>query len=163
MRKKTALFLAAFFLLFGLSLSPQTYSDTDIISVEKTPHTAKILQEIGLDLLMEWKGRIYIVACRSNGDLGRLEDARIPFRIETQNFYPYSDRDFSVQSSINGDFHSYAELERDLMALEEAHPGIARLHDIGDSLEGRNIYALKISDNASFDENEAEVLFIGCH
>lgn len=163
MRKKIALFLAAFFLLFWLSLSPQTYSDTDIISVEKTPHTAKILQEMGLDLLMEWKGRIYIVAYRSNGDLGRLEDARIPFRIETQNFYPYSDRDFSVQSSINGDFHSYAELERDLMALEEAHPGIARLYDIGDSLEGRNIYALKISDNASFDENEAEVLFIGCH
>jgi len=160
------IFIASFFSL-RLFLFPQTYAETEIISVEKTPQITSKLQEMGLDLMMEWKGRIYIVAHREHADLSRLETAGIPYQLETQNFYPYNypnnEKELSVQTSLNGDYHSYAELERDLMALEEAYPEIARLYDIGDSLEGRNIYALKISDNASFDENEAEVIFIGCH
>ena len=49
-----------------------------------------------------------------------------------------------------------------MIALEENFPYLAKLYSIGHSLENRNIYALKISDNVSLDEEEAEVLFIGC-
>jgi parallel beta-helix repeat protein len=34
---------------------------------------------------------------------------------------------------------------------------------IGSSVEGREIWAVKISDNPDLDEDEAEILFVGCH
>jgi carboxypeptidase T len=167
MKIKRAYFLIlSFIILFCLilpPLSPQTYADTDIISVKKTFQVIKKLQELDLDLLMEWKGRIYIVLHNERDDVSKIEQSQIAYRVETSNFYPFNRKDICIQSGVNGDYHTYQELERDLMALEENYPGLARLHAIGESLEGRNIYALKISDNVSLDENEAEVLFIGCH
>jgi murein tripeptide amidase MpaA len=156
MRIKKALLLTIALCLLLPALRSQTYTDTDIISVEK-------LKGMDLDLLMAWKGRIYIIAHHGRDDISKIEKARIPFAIETHNFYPYSSHDVFIQSGVNGDYHTYSELERDLLALEESRPGLARLYDIGDSLEGRNIYALKISDNVSVEEDEPEVLFIGCH
>lgn len=144
-------------------LFPHTYADTDIISVEKDAQIMKKLKEMDLDLLMEWGGRIYIVLHHERDDISQLEKAGISYKLEIQHFYPHGEQRLSVQSGVNGDYHSYAELERDLLAIEEAYPHLARVYDIGDSLEGRNIYAIKISDNVSFDEDEAEVLFIGCH
>jgi murein tripeptide amidase MpaA len=68
-----------------------------------------------------------------------------------------------LQGGINGAYHSYLELEADLLALQQKYPNIVKVFDIGDSLEKRNIYALKISDNVGLEEDEAEVLFLGCH
>ncbi|MFQ5511741.1 MAG: M14 family zinc carboxypeptidase [Candidatus Krumholzibacteriia bacterium] len=42
-------------------------------------------------------------------------------------------------------------------------PTLAARETIGQSIEGRNIYALKISDNVSIDEAEPEVLYMGNH
>jgi murein tripeptide amidase MpaA len=63
----------------------------------------------------------------------------------------------------HGAFHSTLELETDLRTLERDFPGLARVVEIGGSLEDRKIWALKISDNASMDEGEPAVLFLGCH
>ena len=40
---------------------------------------------------------------------------------------------------------------------------VAQKISIGQSLEGRDILALKISDNPNIDEDEAEVLYTGLH
>lgn len=70
----------------------------------------------------------------------------------------------SIQTTINGAFHSYREVETEVFALEQAFPSLVQVHIIGNSLEMRNIYALKISDNVQSDEDgEAEVLITGCH
>jgi carboxypeptidase T len=159
MKKIKFLLLVFFFVL--LPLRPQGYSETDIISVEKSENNIKRLQKMKLDLLLEWSNRLYFV-CNLT-DLYRLQDEGISYIIETANFYPYNRGDILAQGGINGAFHSYLELEADLMALEAAYPHLARVVDIGDTLESRNIYALKISDNVSLDENEAEVFFVGCH
>ncbi|MGD8539223.1 MAG: M14 family metallopeptidase [Candidatus Aminicenantes bacterium] len=71
---------------------------------------------------------------------------------------------FSIQTSINGAFHSYKEVETEVYALEQAYPNLVQVHIIGNSLEMRNIYALKISDNVQAEEvGEAEVIITGCH
>lgn len=152
----------ALFSLIFIPLKPQDYAHTEIISVEKNLQIIKKLQKMDLDLLLEWKGRIYIILHELN-DFSKLEKESISYRVETHNFYPYNLKGGFIQSGVNGDYHSYQELERDLIALEESYPDLAKVYDIGDSLEKRNIYALKISDNVSMDEEEAEVLFIGCH
>ena len=56
-------------------------------------------------------------------------------------------------------YHSYAEMSVFLDDVVAAHPGIARKMSIGQSYQGRQIWALKISDNVAIDEAEPEVLF----
>lgn len=145
----------------GLPLRAAPPEKQDIVSVEITPRLPARLNLLGLDRLFEWEGRVFILA--SPGDLCALDRNGIPYHIESSRFPALAGGPSLLQGGINGDYHSYAELEADLQALERAHPQIARLTTIGLSLENRKIYALKISDNAALDEEEAEVLFLGCH
>jgi len=160
MKKKVFLFVVFFSILFT-PLIPQDNYNTDIISVDKNQTILEKLWGMNLDLLMERNGKIFIVA--SIDDLIKLAEKNIAYTLETQNFYPLKQENITIQSGINGAFHSYKEIEQDLLAIESAHPNLARVIDIGDSLENRNIYALKISDNVQMEEDEAGVLFLGCH
>ena len=62
-----------------------------------------------------------------------------------------------------GQYHTFAEMETDLNNLATTYPSLAQLSVIGLTLEGRNIYALKISDNPTVDEAEPEALYMGNH
>jgi carboxypeptidase T len=62
-----------------------------------------------------------------------------------------------------GLYHTYAEMETALQALQTSYSGLASLEVIGITIEARNIYALKVSDNVSADEDEPEVLIMGNH
>ena len=68
----------------------------------------------------------------------------------------------AVQALRARQYHSYAEIESGLRALESS--GIAKVESIGVSVEGRQIWAIKISDDPSVDdENEPDILFVGLH
>ena len=58
-------------------------------------------------------------------------------------------------------YHTYAEVAAAAKAVETAHPDIARRFSIGKSYKGREIWAMKISDNVGTDEAEPEVLYEG--
>ncbi len=62
-----------------------------------------------------------------------------------------------------GDFHSYDEMVQELHDIQGDHAEIALLQVIGSSIEERNIYAMKVSDNVVMDEDEPEVLVVGLH
>lgn len=62
-----------------------------------------------------------------------------------------------------GLYHTYAEITTELQSLQNTHPQIAKVVELGKSLENRSIWAIKISDNVAQEEEEAEVLFIGGH
>jgi carboxypeptidase T len=62
-----------------------------------------------------------------------------------------------------GQYHTYAEMEAELDALVLAYPSRAKIETLGYSIQGRVIRAIKISDNAAVDEDEPEVLIMGCH
>jgi carboxypeptidase T len=47
--------------------------------------------------------------------------------------------------------------------VETAHPDIVHVFSIGQSYQGRDIWAAKISDNVATDENEPEILFDALH
>lgn len=61
------------------------------------------------------------------------------------------------------EYISYTEAVAALNAYASTYPSITQLSSIGTSIEGRSIYALKISDNAATDESEPEVLIMGNH
>jgi carboxypeptidase T len=60
-------------------------------------------------------------------------------------------------------YHNYAELQTKVDQVVAAYPAIARKTVIGKSYQGRDIVAVKISDNVATDENEPEVLFDAQH
>ncbi len=60
-------------------------------------------------------------------------------------------------------YHTYAEVAAAAKAVETAHPDIAKRFSIGKSYQGREIWAMKISDNVGTDEAEPEVLYEGGH
>jgi murein tripeptide amidase MpaA len=55
-------------------------------------------------------------------------------------------------------FHTYAEVKAEIDDAVAAHPQIAQRFSMGTSYEGREIWGIKISDNAALDEDEPEVL-----
>lgn len=62
-----------------------------------------------------------------------------------------------------GAYHTYSEAHAEMATYVAAHPTLALLDTIGTSIEGRPIEAVKISDNVAAQENEPEVLIVGCH
>ena len=72
----------------------------------------------------------------------------------------------AAPADLGGDlagYHTYAEMMADLAGLAAAHPQLALLDTIGTTHEGRLIVAVKLSDNVDVDEDEPEVLIMGCH
>lgn len=62
-----------------------------------------------------------------------------------------------------GLYHTYAELNTELHDLAMNHPAIALVSSIGQSVENRELWAIKISDNVQQDEDEPGVVFCGAH
>ncbi|MFF7890972.1 M14 family metallopeptidase [Streptomyces sp. NPDC007907] len=61
--------------------------------------------------------------------------------------------------SADSKYHNYAEMTNEINSIVSANPSIASQRVIGTSYQGRNIVAIKISDNVGTDESEPEVLF----
>jgi hypothetical protein len=65
---------------------------------------------------------------------------------------------------LDEQYKSPSEVEAILKNLESTYPEIAKVHVIGTSAEGRNIYAIKISDNVTQREtSESAILFNSMH
>ncbi|HEU5475395.1 MAG TPA: M14 family metallopeptidase [Actinophytocola sp.] len=59
----------------------------------------------------------------------------------------------------DSNYHNYAEMTAEIDQVIAANPTLISKQVIGTSFQGREIWALKISDNVAVDENEPEVLF----
>lgn len=62
-----------------------------------------------------------------------------------------------------GQYHTYAETADELQAIHTAFPDITHLISISQSWDERDIWAMKISDNPTEEEDEAELLITGVH
>lgn len=70
---------------------------------------------------------------------------------------------FNAANNHTFHYYSYDEMLQNLQKLKEKYPDIFTLHSLGKSYGGRDIFMVKISDNVSIDENEAEILFMAAH
>ena len=74
----------------------------------------------------------------------------------------YESRDFELGSM--GGYYTFAEIEEQLDILYADYPNlITEKVSLGTSLEGRNVWMVKMSDNPNLDEAEAEMLYTGLH
>ncbi len=70
---------------------------------------------------------------------------------------------FTVNPAVFGGYLSFAQMEAAMDALVLAYPNIASKTSLGKSIENRDIWCIKISDNISGpdDANEPDVLYVG--
>jgi len=124
-----------------------------------------------LDLLLS--GGLDLTAWNAEGRLeGLLRPADIAwvrglgFELEIVTGDVYADfyrRHGAILGNNLSDYSDYQQNVDELLAMEAAHPAIARTEVVGVSLEGRGIYGLKISDSVDTDEPEPEVLLMAIH
>jgi len=103
---------------------------------------------------------------------GKAQIAAIPEEIETlwaNGFHPAITVEnmvaavASLQLPDRGEYASYAELTADMQSWAADHSDIAKLVSIGQSVYGREIWAMIISDNVDTEEFEPEVQWVGAH
>ncbi|HQV34206.1 MAG TPA: M14 family zinc carboxypeptidase, partial [Calditrichia bacterium] len=91
----------------------------------------------------------------SAGQLLQLRELGIPARVLP--------RPESEANILRPGYMDVAAIEALSDSLVGAFPNLVRKEVYGISVEGRELFALKISDNVHRDENEPEVGFDGCH
>ncbi|MDH6464464.1 carboxypeptidase T [Micromonospora sp. A200] len=86
---------------------------------------------------------------------------RLGFRLESEPAPTHSHDEAGTLAfpPADSNYHDYAELTAVVNQAVADHPAIARKISIGTSYEGRDLMAVKISDNVGTDENEPEILF----
>ncbi len=62
-----------------------------------------------------------------------------------------------------GLYHTYSEINSEIHTLASAYPALAHVSSIGSSVEGRSLWAIKISDNPTQDEEEPVIVLMGAH
>jgi subtilisin family serine protease len=92
--------------------------------------------------------------------------------LTTEEIKKLEKQDFEIENSSfimedvfnkSDDYHTYEETLIEMQTIVTNYPDIARMYNIGQSIEGRTIWAIKISDNVALDEDEPEILIVGGH
>ena len=136
------------------------------INIENIPNsTLKFLSAIGVDIDHIYQGDDFIQFAISQHDLEKLDLYNVDYSIiheDLEQFYSsrldnsYQSRDFELGSM--GGYYTYDEIINRLSDINNQYPDLTELVFLGNSLEGRDIWAIKLSDNANIDEDEPEAL-----
>ncbi|SCL24229.1 Murein tripeptide amidase MpaA [Micromonospora nigra] len=128
-------------------LGPKTLADRDAVA------------RTGAAIDYSEHGVLHISATRAEA----AAISRLGFRLEAVAALP-TDRGQAEAGTLafppaDSNYHDYAELTAVVNKVVADHPTIARKISIGTSYQGRDLMAVKISDNVASDENEPEILF----
>ncbi|MBD3367635.1 MAG: T9SS type A sorting domain-containing protein [Candidatus Eisenbacteria bacterium] len=147
--------------ILAVTLQAAAYPRDDAAVVEIDVHSrAEIhhLNELGMDIMNVRDGVAEIAAVPSEIDVLRA-NGYIP-RIVMERMI---DGVASLRLEDRGEYHSYTELTNDMAAWASAYPNITELVSIGQSVLGRELWAMKITDNPAIEEFEPEIQWIGAH
>ena len=156
-------------ILFQLLFSFEIYKEIKIYNHDLKDVT--ILRSIGVDIDHIHRAENYIQFAINDYDLNKLIFNGIEYEIiheDLEAFYlsrldqNYSNRDFEYGSM--GGYYTYNEITQNLDQLSSLYPDIiSEKISIGISLEGRDIWAIKITDNHEIEEYEPQALYTGLH
>jgi carboxypeptidase T len=170
MRQACYLFLCALTCAAGLNsfaqaktthshnpLEPEKFSAS--IAVENKDQISE-LEEIGIAVTEKRKGEISTIA--TSDLLQKIEEAG--FHIKSKFSLAHHTLDFPLKDS---DYHNFDELTLDLKKVATQYPNVAKLLTIGESIEGRPLYMMKLSGSAlalnKANPSLPSILFTGMH
>lgn len=129
-------------------------SDSMIVRFDLTDSMKKFLKEYELDVTGVNYNTMEIEAHVTSEELAMLQAQRANFK------FSYPER---LTLNPDSDYKSPEEIEEFLRRTHAAYPDITQLRVIGKTIEGREILAIKISDNASVKETEPAILVNAMH
>ncbi|MEA2095698.1 MAG: M14 family zinc carboxypeptidase [Candidatus Cloacimonadota bacterium] len=109
------------------------------------------------DIYPNGEALIYVIP----SEFEALKSTGLKYRIEREDVKAFAENFWTSMDNTREAYHTYAEIVALADSLVTAFPSICEKHLFGTSVQGRELGALKISDNVSLDENEAEVMFDG--
>lgn len=146
----------------GLSLSTQAHSGGEkdktfigAIKLNNYHQEMKIIQTLDVDIAGVDRKNNIVDLLLTKEELEALQS--LGFKVDI-------DHSKLEKFGPDNEYKSPNEIEEILKTVEKNYSKIAKLHVIGHSSEGREIYALKISDNPeSNEDNEPAILFNSMH
>ncbi|RMF58697.1 MAG: T9SS C-terminal target domain-containing protein [Calditrichaeota bacterium] len=172
-------------LLIGLLLAQDNkplYSEVKIFIKDRTDIV--YLQSLGMGLDHLKVGDDYVQAVLDERQLNLLRESGYPYEIlipdliaevQSRNLSPsemkalekkmkkkYNISGFEF-GSLNG-YYNFNEVVQELDSMRILYPDlVSARQSIGQSIEGRDIWMVKISDNPDIDEGEPEILYTALH
>ncbi|MCD4731449.1 MAG: T9SS type A sorting domain-containing protein [Bacteroidales bacterium] len=153
---KQFFFLSIFLLSITISYAEGWRpGEKQILITINSQEQATVISElkINYDVVSENQIRAYVIP----KEIVQLDNSGILYQIEIENLKSYSQ---SMQQ-VDATWHTYQEIIDLADSLAQEFPAICAKYIFGTSLGGRQLAALKISDNVGVDEPEAEVMFDG--
>ncbi len=148
-----------FFLIFLIPCSSQA---TSLVEIRiKSPEELTKLFESGLLIEYSFDEGCYYATIETVDDLETLNRTGLDYEVLITDLDAYYRARLPLRDDIGG-YRTYDEIIAELRALSEDFPEIvSRPFSIGQSVENRDIWGVKISDNPNEDEDEPEALFFG--
>ncbi|HRO66244.1 MAG TPA: M14 family metallopeptidase [Pseudobdellovibrionaceae bacterium] len=157
MPSKAFLFLCL--LAFGLISSTHAESTDQLVYWMKLKAHSKFERSVIADtgVAIETVADDFVTATGTQVELRRLEKmnfVEVSFPIQTDA------KDFPAG---DGAFHDEARLKAAMDGLVEKYPSLVRLSSIGKTVEGRDIWVLRISGNLAQADQLPAILYMGGH
>ncbi len=157
MKKSVLWALAGLVMLFafsGQAMAEKKYIQARVFL--DRPQQWEPLKELQLDIIGKARGQIDIVT--DNEQLARID----ALGYKTEIVHP--DLTAFYQSRLTdkdmGGYMTLSDIEFEMLIMHLQHPNITTERiSIGKSIENRDIWAFKISDNPTIDEDEPEVMY----
>jgi hypothetical protein len=125
------------------------------------PSTLGELIDHDIDIIEMEHSKNYAVVLASPVELEWFDSMDFPYEVLYGSIAEMNGWD--TNPAVLRDFTNYAALTTQLQDIEDTYPDIAKLYDLGQSVQGRTIWGLKITDNPTIEEDEPEVRICGCH
>jgi hypothetical protein len=158
-RYSVLVLLAIVIFWFGMAEAATKYSTVRITLNKKAD--LQLLRSLGFDIVSIGKG--YAEVIMTAEDLTRLQSTNLKYTIPIDDMTAFYRNRLDVSRDMGG-YRTLAEIGLALDSISNAYPDIITSKwIIGNSIEGRPIWVVKISDNPNIDEDEPEAYYYACH
>jgi len=144
----------------AMVMSPVIFASSLIEVSLRNPVDLQTLLENDFDVTYVSDHLTVEVVITDNAEITRLLQLGMSYQmthVDLENFY--AERLQPIRDDMGG-YRTFDEIETELFEMwEDFNHIVAEPISIGESIEGRPIWAVKISDNPEEDEDEAEILF----
>jgi carboxypeptidase T len=131
----------------------EVYDATSLIQRNRIARTGAAIDDVG-------DGVVAVTATKSEVKALRALGFTVLPVAEEMPQSGVSAQDFPTGDAL---YHNYSEMIADVNQIVARYPEIASKKVLGTTYEGRQIVAVKISDNVGTDENEPEILYDANH
>ena len=156
-------------LVLGLLIPNEIYKQIKIEHIDSNDIALFQTSGIDIDHANYEEGR-FIEFAISDSDILILNDLGYDYQIihdDLQQFYESRLTENHTREFGLGSMGGYYTLEEAVQRLDDIHEEypefVSEKISLGQSFQGRDIYAIKVSANVDIDEDEAEVLYTGMH